>query len=67
MTDRDIGMEILERIKEIKRHKSGDVQLKSTTLANPSPAQIIRKKLELSQASLVVALHGWQLKSTLLI
>lgn len=51
MTDRDIGMEILEGIKEIKRHKSGDVQLKTTTLADPSPAQIIRKKLELSQAS----------------
>lgn len=51
MTDRNIGMEILEGIKEIKKHKKGEIQLKTTTLADPSPAQIIRKKLELSQAS----------------
>ena len=51
MTDRSIGMEILEGIKEIKKHKEGNLKLKTTTLSEPSPAQIIRKKLELSQAS----------------
>jgi len=51
MTDRNIGMEILEGIKEIKRHKKDELQLRATTLSDPSPAQIIRKKLELSQAS----------------
>ena len=48
MTDRNIGMEILE---EIKKHKEGEIQLKTTVLSDPSPAQVIRKKLELSQAS----------------
>lgn len=51
MTDRNIGMEILEGIKEINKHKKGKVQLKTTTLSDPSPAQIIRKKLEISQVS----------------
>ena len=51
MTDRNIGMEILDGIKEIKKHKKGKLQLKVTILSDPSPAQIIRKKLELSQAS----------------
>ena len=51
MTDRNIGVEILDGIKEIKKHKEGKVQLKTTTLTDPSPAQVIRKKLELSQAS----------------
>jgi len=51
MTDRNIGMEILEGIKEIKKYKKGELQLKTTTLSDPSPAQIIRKKLALSQAS----------------
>jgi putative transcriptional regulator len=43
MTERNIGMEILEGIKEIKKHKEGDIQLKVTTLTDPSPAQVIRK------------------------
>ena len=51
MTERNIGMEILEGIKEIKKHKEGDIQLKVTTLTDPSPAQVIRKKLELSQSA----------------
>ena len=51
MTERNIGMEILEGIKEIKKHKEGEIQLRTTTLSDPSPAQVIRKKLELSQAS----------------
>jgi len=51
MTERNIGMEILEGIKEIKKHKEGDIQLKVTTLTDPSSAQVIRKKLELSQSA----------------
>jgi putative transcriptional regulator len=51
MTERNIGIEILEGIKEIKKHKEGDIQLKVTTLTDPSPAQVIRKKLELSQSA----------------
>ena len=51
MTDRNIGMEILDGIKEIKKHKEGKIKLNTTTLADPSPSQVIRKKLDLSQAS----------------
>lgn len=50
MTNRDVGMEILEGITEIKNHKKGKLQLRTTTLSDPSPAQVIRKKLELSQS-----------------
>ena len=58
MTERNIGMEILEGIKEIKKHKEGDVQLKVTTLTDPSPAQVIRKKLELSQSAFAGLMGG---------
>ena len=51
MTKRNIGMEILEGIKEINKFKKGKAKLKTTTLSDPSPAQVIRKKLELSQAA----------------
>lgn len=48
MSERNIGLEILEGIKEIKE---GNTQLKTTHLSEPSPSQEIRKKLKLSQAS----------------
>ena len=51
MTNRNIGLEILEGIKEVKKYKKGEVKLKATTLSDPSPSQIIRKKLALSQAA----------------
>ncbi len=51
MTNRNIGIEILDGLKEIKKFKKGGIELKTTTLSDPSPAQVIRKKLELSQAS----------------
>lgn len=53
MTDqnRNIGMEILEGLKEVKQHKKGNTKLKTTILSDPSPAQVIRKKLELSQSA----------------
>ena len=51
MTERNIGLEILEGIKEIKSYKKGEIQLQEKILTDPSPAQDIRKKLQLSQAS----------------
>ena len=51
MTKRDIGQEILEGLKEIKSHKKDNIQLKTTTLTDPSPAQQIRKNLALSQSA----------------
>ena len=51
MSDRNIGQEILEGIKEVKRFKKGEIKLKSRTLNEPSPAKTIRKKLKLSQSS----------------
>ena len=51
MNDRNIGQEILEGIKEIKRFKKGDVTLKTRNLNEPSPVKIIREKLKLSQSA----------------
>ena len=51
MSDRDIGQEILEGIREIKRFKKGEIKLKVKTLHEPSPAKAIRKKLRLSQSA----------------
>ena len=51
MSDRNIGQEILEGIKEIKRFKKGEVDLKTRNLNEPSSAGIIRKKLRLSQSA----------------
>jgi putative transcriptional regulator len=49
MSDRNIGQEILDGIKEIKRFKKGEIKLKTRTLNEPSPAKTIRKRLKLSQ------------------
>ncbi|SEH08496.1 helix-turn-helix domain-containing protein [Candidatus Venteria ishoeyi] len=51
MSNRDIGAEILEGIKEIKDFKQGKTQLKVTTLSEPSTPQKIRAKLHLSQSA----------------
>jgi putative transcriptional regulator len=51
MTDRNIGQEILEGIREIKRFKKGEIKLKTKTLNEPSPPKTIRKKLRLSQSA----------------
>ena len=50
MPERDIGQEILEGIREIKRHKAGAADLKTTNVDSPVIAQAIRRKLNLSQA-----------------
>jgi putative transcriptional regulator len=51
MTKRDIGQEILDGLHEIKAFKKGQGNLKTRTLTNPAPPQVIRSKLNVSQAS----------------
>jgi len=51
MNDRNIGQEILDGIKEIKRFKKGEIKLKARKLNEPSPAKTIRKRLKLSQSA----------------
>jgi len=51
MNDRNIGQEIVEGIKEIKRFKKGEISLNTRSLNEPSPAKTIRKKLKLSQSA----------------
>jgi putative transcriptional regulator len=51
MSNRNIGQEILDEIKEIKRFKKGEISLSTHTLNDPSPAKSIRKKLNLSQSA----------------
>lgn len=54
MSKRDIGLEILDGINEIREHKANKVQLKTTELSEPSPSQEIRRKLHLSQTAFSV-------------
>jgi len=51
MSDRDIGLEILEGIREVKAFKVGKLKLKSRELTEPSLPAEIRQKLGLSQAA----------------
>ncbi|NUM47389.1 MAG: helix-turn-helix domain-containing protein [Anaerolineales bacterium] len=51
MSNRDIGQEILEGIREIKAYKAGEKTLKTRTLKEPAPVQVIRTRLNLSQAA----------------
>ena len=51
MFERDIGLEILEGIQEIKAFKGGKVDLVTRKLSNPSHPKTIRGKLKLSQAA----------------
>ena len=51
MSNRDIGAEILDGINEIKKFKRGEVVLTTTKLSEPSPPQVIRSKLKMSQSS----------------
>lgn len=51
MSDRNIGQEILDGINEIKRFKKEEIELKTRTLNEPSPAKTIRKRLKLSQSA----------------
>jgi len=49
MTKRNIGMEILEGIQDIKAHKVGVKVLHTHSLKEPAAPQVIRSKLNLSQ------------------
>ena len=51
MAERDIGLEILEGIREIKAYKAGKIDLRTRELQEPSTPQEIRKQLKLSQAA----------------
>jgi len=51
MSSRDIGTEILEGINEIKQFKKGRFELRTSELSEPSPPQVIRLKLNLSQSA----------------
>ena len=51
MSERDIGQEILEGIREIKDHKAGVKELRTHTLKEPASPKVIRKRLKLSQAA----------------
>ena len=51
MSNRDIGLEILEGLNEIKQFKEGEIQLKTTELSEPSEPKVIRSKLNLSQSA----------------
>ncbi len=51
MSDRDIGQEILEGIKEIKRYNKGEIALKTHTRHETSHPSDIRHKLELSKSA----------------
>ena len=51
MSERNIGLEILEGIREIKAYKAGKIDLKTRVLKSPSSAKVIRSKLDLSQSA----------------
>jgi putative transcriptional regulator len=51
MSERNIGQEILEGIREIKSFKADKGNLRTRTLREPSPPKEIRAKLDLSQAA----------------
>ena len=51
MSERDIGSEILEGIREIKAYKAGQLELRTRELTEPSTPKEIRRQLGLSQSA----------------
>lgn len=51
MTKREIGQEILDGINEIKAFKAGEISLRTHSLKEPAPPQVIRSRLKLSQSA----------------
>jgi len=51
MSERNVGLEILEGIREVKAYKDGKVTLVTRELSGPSDPKTIRRKLNLSQAA----------------
>ena len=62
MSERDIGQELLDGIREIKDFKAGKITLRTRELSEPSSPREIRKKLGLSQATFA-ALMGVSLRT----
>jgi putative transcriptional regulator len=62
MSEREIGLEVLEGIREIKAFKEGKGELKTRELSKPSSPKVIRRKLKLSQAAFA-ALMGVSLRT----
>lgn len=51
MSKRNVGLEILEGIREIKAHKAGEKTLRTHVLKEPAPPDVIRARLQLSQSA----------------
>ena len=51
MAERDIGQEILDGIREIKRFKADETELRTRELHQPALTQEIRAQLQLSQSA----------------
>ena len=51
MSERNIGLEILEGLQEIKAFKAGDGDLRTRELSKPGSSKEIRQQLKLSQAA----------------
>nr|WP_298374781.1 helix-turn-helix domain-containing protein [uncultured Halomonas sp.] len=51
MSDRDLGAGILKGLDEIKQFKKGNLTLGTHELSEPSPPQVIRLKLKMSQVA----------------
>ncbi len=51
MSERDIGQEVLEGIRDIKAYKAGKKALRVHTLKAPAPPKVIRQRLKLSQSA----------------
>ena len=64
MSKRNIGMEVLTGIREIKAFKAGKASLRVHKLTQPAPPRKIRTQLQLSQAAFAglmgVSLHTVQ-------
>ena len=51
MSDRNLGVEILAGLDEIKQFKKGNLALRTQELSEPSAPQVIRLKLKMSQSA----------------
>ncbi|HEY88580.1 MAG TPA: type II toxin-antitoxin system MqsA family antitoxin [Thermoflexia bacterium] len=51
MSERNMGNEILEGVREIKAHKTGQLELRTRELSKPSTSREIRERLDLSQSA----------------
>ncbi len=62
MSERNIGLEILEGLQEIKQFKAGETELKTRILSEPKHPKMIREKLSISQATFA-ALMGVSIRT----